>query len=458
MLRNISFASKLMLALGLTVLVSVGTVAIMANASAERHFDDYVSFEMRPRIASYGPLLAEYYSEVGSWDGVGAFFEHNVQSGERLSGRGFGAGEGMSLILADERGRVIYDPSGRYLGRRLRSSILEESLSVAINGETVGYVMAGSGPRQQEFSDSVNGSIIAASVVAGLVAILLGLLLIRTVVSPLRAVRDAAQRIGRGELSFRVPISSSDEIGDLARHFNEMAAALEQDETSRRKMMADIAHELRTPLAVMRGQAEALQDGVFALTPENIAPIREQTILLARLVDDLRDLALAEARQLPLELSDVDLSRLVPRVIRGFQPQAQAKGLSLSADLAESLPLIQADSQRLEQILGNLLSNALRHTPKGGKILVKAWSDATSAWLAVIDDGQGIASDDLPHLFDRFYRAGVARSRSDGGTGLGLSIAKQLVEAHGGEITVESELGKGATFTVRLPHGTSGMV
>jgi len=458
MFRNISFASKLMLALGLTVLVSVGTVAIMANASAERHFDDYVSFEMRPRIASYGPLLAEYYSEVGSWDGVEAFLAQNTQSVGRMAERGYGAGQGMSLVLADERGRVIYDASERYLGQRLRSSILEDSLSIEVDGATVGYVMAGSGPREQEFSYSVNSSIIGASVVAGLVALLLGLFLIRTVVRPLRAVRDAAQRIGSGELSYRVPIVSSDEIGDLARQFNEMAAALEQDETSRRKMMADIAHELRTPLAVMRGQAEALEDGVFALTPENIAPIREQTILLARLVDDLRDLALAEAGQLPLELSDVDLSRLVPRVIRGFQPQAQSKGLSLSADLAESLPLIQADSQRLEQVLGNLLSNALRHTPEGGMILVKAWADETSAWLAVIDDGQGIASDDLPHLFDRFYRAGVARSRSDGGTGLGLSIARQLVEAHGGEITVESELGKGATFTVRLPHGTSGMV
>ena len=458
MFRNLSFASKLMLALALTVFVSVGTVAIMANASAGRHFDDYVSFEMRPRIASYGPLLADYYADVGSWDGVGAFLEQNIQSGGRLPGRGYGAGEGMVLILADERGEVIYDSSERYMGQRLRLSILEDSLSIDADGATVGYVMAGSGPREQEFSHSINGSIIGASVVAGLVALLLGLLLIRTVLRPLRAVRDAAQRIGSGELSYRVPIASEDEVGDLARQFNEMAAALERDETSRRKMMADIAHELRTPLAVMRGQAEALEDGVFPLTPENVAPIREQTILLARLVDDLRDLALAEAGQLPLELSDVDLNRLVPRVIRYFQPQAQAKGLSLSADLAESLPLIQADSQRLEQVLGNLLSNAMRHTPEGRMILAKAWSDATSVWVAVIDDGQGIASDDLPHLFDRFYRAGVARSRSDGGTGLGLSIARQLVEAHGGEITVKSELGKGATFTVRLPHGTSGMV
>jgi len=361
------------------------------------------------------------------------------------------------MVLADERGYVIYDPSGRYLGQSLRSSTLGDGLPIEVDGTTVGYVIAGSGPREQEFSARVNRSIIGASIVAGLVAILLGLLLIRTVVRPLGIVRDAAQRIGSGELSFRVPVASEDEIGDLARQFNEMAAALEQDEISRRKMMADIAHELRTPLAVMRGQAEALEDGVFPLTPENVAPIRDQTILLARLVDDLRDLALAEAGQLPLELSDVDLSRLVPRVIRYFQPQAQAKGLSLSVDLAKSLPLIQADSQRLEQVLGNLLSNALRHTPEGGAIRVKAWSEAASVCFAVIDNGQGIASDDLPHLFDRFYRAGVARSRSDGGTGLGLSIAKQLVEAHGGEITVKSEFGKGATFTIRLPRGMSGM-
>jgi len=457
MFRKISFASKLMLALGLTVLVSVGTVAIIVNVSAGRHFDDYVSFEVHPRIVSYTSLLVGYYTRTGSWDGVGAFLEQNAQGAGRAAGKGSGPGGGMPMVLADERGYVIYDPSGRYLGQSLRSSTLGDGLPIEVDGTTVGYVIAGSGPREQEFSARVNRSIIGASIVAGLVAILLGLLLIRTVVRPLGIVRDAAQRIGSGELSFRVPVASEDEIGDLARQFNEMAAALEQDEISRRKMMADIAHELRTPLAVMRGQAEALEDGVFPLTPENVAPIRDQTILLARLVDDLRDLALAEAGQLPLELSDVDLSRLVPRVIRYFQPQAQAKGLSLSVDLAKSLPLIQADSQRLEQVLGNLLSNALRHTPEGGAIRVKAWSEAASVCFAVIDNGQGIASDDLPHLFDRFYRAGVARSRSDGGTGLGLSIAKQLVEAHGGEITVKSEFGKGATFTIRLPRGMSGM-
>jgi signal transduction histidine kinase len=289
--------------------------------------------------------------------------------------------------------------------------------------------------------------------VAGVLAILLGLILTRSLVKPLRVVRDAARRIGAGELSHRVPVTTRDEIGDLATQFNEMAEALERDEQLRRQMMADIAHELRTPLSVIRGQVEALQDGVFALSPENIAPIHDQTLLLGRLVEDLRDLALAEAGRLPLERAEVAVDKLVRRVVEAFQPRAREKGLALSAELPESLPPALADAQRLEQVLGNLLSNALQHTPQGGAITVRAWGEPGWVSLAVQDNGAGIAAEDLPHIFERFYRSDKTRSRANGSTGLGLSIAKQLIEAHGGTIRVESTPGKGSTFTVRVPQG-----
>lgn len=284
---------------------------------------------------------------------------------------------------------------------------------------------------------------------------LLGLALTRSLVKPLRMVRDAARRIGAGELTYRVPITSRDEIGDLARQFNEMAEALERDERLRRQMMADIAHELRTPLSVIRGQVEALQDGVFELSPENLKPIHDQTLLLGRLVEDLRDLALAEAGRLPLERTEVSLERLIRRIVEAFQPRAQEKGLALSVELPEALPPVQADAQRLEQVLENLLSNALRYTPAGGTVNVRAWEEPQWVVFTVEDTGTGIAAEDLPHIFERFYRADKARSRADGGTGLGLSIAKQLVEAHGGRISAESAPGKGTRFTVRLPRGDS---
>jgi len=321
-----------------------------------------------------------------------------------------------------------------------------------VEERVVGYLLPRNGPQELEFTARLNQSLVWAGALASLVAIPLGLLLIRTVVRPLHAVRDAARRIGAGELSHRVPINSGDEIGEVARQFNEMAAALERDEELRRSMMADIAHELRNPLAVIQGQVEALQDGIFELSQESFAPIHAQVVLLGRLVDDLRDLALVEMGRLPLHQAEMALDDLVQRVAGASQPRAREKGLTLSVESPKTMPPVCADGQRVEQVLANLLSNALRHTPSGGAITVRVWAEPDWVGFAVEDTGSGIAPQDLPHLFDRFYRVDKARSRADGGTGLGLSIAKQLVEAHGGEITVRSVVGEGSTFTVRLPH------
>jgi signal transduction histidine kinase len=233
--------------------------------------------------------------------------------------------------------------------------------------------------------------------------------------------------------------------------FNDMAAALRRDEQLRQQMMADIAHELRTPVAVMRGQAEALQDGIFPLTVENLAPIHDQTLLLGRLINDLRDLALAEADQLPLDLTEMSLLPLARRVVSAFQPQALAEGLRLEGQWPASLPNVCADAQRIEQVLGNLLSNAIRYTPAGGAVTVRLWTEAGQVLCAVSDTGPGISPTDLPHVFDRFYRVDKARSRAEGGSGLGLSIAHRLAQAHEGALTAQSVLGQGSTFTLRLP-------
>jgi len=456
-LDRLPFTTKLMLAVVLAVLVAVGAVAVTVNLAVVRHFSDYVSVEMQPRVAALLPALAEYYQNHGDWSGVQELLDEARMAGMgrgRIVGR-MGAGA-MQFVLADATGRVVVDPSGRFLRRRLRADILQRSLPIEVRERTVGYLMAGDGPREQEFSARLNASILRAGVVASLVAIVLGLLLTGTALKPLRTVRDAARRIGAGDLAYRVPIASRDEVGEVALQFNEMAAALERDERLRRALMADIAHELRTPLAVIRGQAEALQDGVFELTPENIAPIYDQSILLGRLVDDLRDLALAEAGSLPLERAQVALDELASRAVAAFQPQAREKGVALSLQVEPAapgaLPTVDADPQRLAQVLGNLLSNALRYTPSGGSVVVKVTSDPKGVSLAVADTGIGIAPEDLPHVFDRFYRADKARTRADGGTGLGLAVARQLVEAHGGQITVQSEPGHGSTFTVRLPR------
>lgn len=451
MFRNASFALKLTLALVAIVLVAILAVAVPVNLLVGRHFEDYVLMGMRPRMGMLVPLLQEHYARQGDWSGVEELLLANAHPG---MGRGMGMqSEAMQWILADAQGLVVGDTAGRYQGKRLGRTVLQRGLPIQVEGRVVGYLLSGSGPREEEFRAKLNQALLWAGGLAMALAMLLGLALTRSLVKPLRMVRDAARRIGAGELAYRVPVASRDEIGDLARQFNEMAEALERDERLRRQMMADIAHELRTPLSVIRGQVEALQDGVFELSPENLKPIHDQTLLLGRLVEDLRDLALAEAGRLPLERAEVSLDRLIRRVVEAFQPRAREKGLTLSAELPETLPPVQADAQRLEQVLGNLLSNALQHTPSGGAVTVRAWEEPGWAVFAVEDTGTGIAPEDLPHLFERFYRADKARSRANGGTGLGLSIAKQLVEAHGGQITAESTAGKGARFIVRLPRG-----
>jgi signal transduction histidine kinase len=453
MLRNRSFGVKLILALVLIVFVAVAAVAIPVNLSVARQFEDYVSVGMRPRMGTLAPLLAEYYAARGDWSGVGDVLMENArpEMGPRRGMTGMRGDDNMHLVLTNAQGVVVGDTSGRYQGRRLSRTVLGKALAIQLGGEVVGYLLTGSGSREEEFQGRLVTSILWAGGLAVALAILLGLILTRTLVRPLNVVRDAAQRIGAGDLAYRVPVASRDEIGDLARQFNEMASALERDELLRRQMMADIAHELRTPLSVIRGHVEALQDGVFALSPENIAPIHDQSLLLGRLVDDLRDLALAEAGRLPLERAEVDLAGLVRRVVGAFQPRAREKGLTLSAETPRDLPPAYADAQRLEQVLGNLLSNAVQHTPAGGEVRVRAWQEGQELAFIVADTGAGIAPEDLPYIFERFYRADKARSRAEGSTGLGLSIARRLVEAHGGRIAVESTPGKGATFTVRLP-------
>jgi signal transduction histidine kinase len=293
--------------------------------------------------------------------------------------------------------------------------------------------------------------LLLAAGVAGLAAVLLTLVLSRRILRPVEALTAAAQRMEKGDLSQRVEVHSQDEIGELARAFNAMADGLARLEELRRNMVTDVAHELRTPLSNIRGYLEALQDGVVEPKPEVIDSLHEEAMLLNRLVDDLRELTLAEAGQLKLERRPVAPADLVDRALEAARAQAEAKGIALQADLPEDLPLVDVDSQRIGQVLGNLLSNALTHTPPGGKVVVVARAKQLAVEVSVSDTGEGIPLERLPYIFERFYRADRSRSRATGGTGLGLSIAKQLVEAHGGRISVASQVGQGTTFTFTLP-------
>jgi signal transduction histidine kinase len=263
---------------------------------------------------------------------------------------------------------------------------------------------------------------------------------------PLAAVVAVARRIEAGDYSARLPEFGPPDIRSLARAFNSMAGRLAADEVRRRDFLADVAHEMRTPLSVIQGEAEAIADGVHPADAEHVAPILDATRLLERLVDDLRTLAQVESGALQFVREPVDVARLVEDAAAAFDAQAASAGVKLQADVGEGVGSVEGDPERLQGVLANLVSNALRHTPRGGSVTVTARRTGDDVVLDVADDGEGIASDLLPRVFDRFVRG----PGSDG-TGLGLAISRDVVTAHGGTIVVKSDQGVGTTFTVTLP-------
>ena len=300
----------------------------------------------------------------------------------------------------------------------------------------------------------VNRAIWLAALLAGAVGLALGGALAYGLTRPLNQLTAATRGIARGDFAQRVSASSNDEIGELARSLNGMAAALQDAERQRRSLTADIAHELRNPLAVLQGNLEALSDGILPPSPDNLQPLLAQTHLLARIVEDLRTVSLAEAGQLTLQLAPAAPGRLAESVLARFAQPAQERQITLTLAAADDLPAITIDAQRIEQVLGNLISNALRHTPAGGRVVCRVERVAepsTAVMFSVEDTGPGVPPDALPHLFDRFYRVDRGRARADGGSGLGLAIARQLVEAHHGAIRAENRPQGGATFSFWLP-------
>lgn len=283
----------------------------------------------------------------------------------------------------------------------------------------------------------------------------------RRVTTPLANVMAAADAVATGNLSIRVPERGADDFGRLAQSFNQMVTELERNDQQRRNLTADVAHELRTPLHIIQGNLEGILDGVYEATPEHINATLEETRHLARLVDDLRTLSLAESGQLPLVRASVDVQDLLADVVVSFGAQAELKGIGLQVASSEwrrtgmeneEEYLIEADAGRLNQVLSNLVMNALRHTPTGGQITLAAERQGDFVQIRVCDTGEGIAPADLPFLFDRFWRGDRARTHTEGvGSGLGLAIARQLIQAHGGQIAVESTVGEGTTFTIHLP-------
>ena len=316
------------------------------------------------------------------------------------------------------------------------------------------HMMAMMGAHEQAFLANTHKSLVwygAGIVVIGLIA---SYFMAQSITVPLRRLNAAVEAIEQGELGQTVPVQSDDEVGQLAQAFNRMSHALEINNQLRKRLLADVAHELRTPLTVIQGNLEGMLDGVIEPSSEQLESLYEETVYLNKIIRELRDLSLAEAGQLRLDKQQSDINLLVNRAVQLMKPLADEKRIQFICDLRE-VPQVQLDTSRINQVIYNLLSNALRYTPDGGQVKIITATSAEGAkrflTISVRDNGKGISATDLPHIFEHFYRADLARDRKSGGSGIGLAIVKQLVELHSGRVEVKSEIGIGSEFTIYLP-------
>jgi signal transduction histidine kinase len=424
--------------------VTVGAIYFFVSQRIAVETENYEQKSAEYRDDQIRDSLYAYYRQYFSWEGV----QSVVEGASHVSG--------THIILVGVNGTVLADSQKKLLGKNYTSSSgspIELSLFTLPLGKVYITTDPGAEPYVafRRLSASISRSLLLGGSVAIVIAFVLTFILSRRISSPIGVLANAARRLGRGDLSQRVQFKGKGEVATLAQAFNSMAADLEHAEQLRRNMIADVAHELRTPLSNIRGYLEAIRDRVMKPNAATIRSLNEETVLLTRLVDELQELSLAEAGELKLVYHAEDIAKLVKQAVNAWQPQIAAKEISLFLDLPDSLPLVNIDRQRVNEVLHNLLENAVAYTRKGGTITVAAVKQGDWVEVSVSDTGEGIPVEDLPYIFERFYRVDRSRARATGGSGLGLTIAKRLVEAHGGKITVQSKPGKGSRFSFTLP-------
>jgi signal transduction histidine kinase len=470
---------QLTVAFTLVVLVAVGAIAVLINQTTGTAFRQYVTHSGVQGSGSGLQQLVGYYQQHGSWEGVESLLGDGVQMvgpGDMprrdMGWRPNRPGVRLDVTLADASGRVVYDSTGKAEGSRLSSR--EKSSAVALSetdgGEVLGYLLLSFpdprgplGRLEEQFLGRMRSILLIGAALAVALGLVLGVLLSRSLTAPLQRLAMAARAVAAGDLDHRVREEGSAEIVEVAEAFNEMTTALGASERQRQNMVADVAHELRTPLTVIQGNLRAILDGVYPLDESEVARLYDESRLLSRLVDDLRELAQADAGQLRLNLRPTDVGPVIESTVENLAPGAEELGIELDAQVPEGLPPVEADADRVAQVLRNLLANALRHTPDGGSVTVSASLADDALEIAVAGTGEGISPEDLPRVFERFWRADPARARATApprshagpkpvnGTGLGLSVAQSLVEAQGGRLWAESIPGQGSTFRFTLP-------
>ena len=449
-MKSLSIRIKFILAFMAAGLAAIALVGIFTSVVSNQQFQNLVLDRL---IAEISGFVTEYYATHGSLYGI----EHQFRSAQQNAASGFENmfRSGIILVLPDRW--IVLGDENRPAGTYISSADFRDANEVIYNDEIIAYLVTFNppfqpNPQEARFLERTNRALIYASLIAVLLAIILGLIFTQALLKPLANLNTAISNMKNGELRQAVPETSDDELGEVIIGFNQMSTALAEANSRRDQMTADIAHELRSPLTVINGYLEAMQDGSLEVTQQRLSFIKNEVNQLNRLVDDLRTLALADAGELEINKEAISLQAIFTYLENAHILQANSKSIELLFEKEPSAERIFADEGRIIQVLSNLITNAIRHTPEGGSVTIKGYQHNKDISIDVADTGEGISAQDLDLVFDRFYRGDTSRLSTSGESGLGLSITKAIVEAHGGTIDVKSKVGEGTTFTVTLPH------
>ncbi|RBP05353.1 cell wall metabolism sensor histidine kinase WalK [Rossellomorea aquimaris] len=444
------------------VLISLATVIIFMGlfqtlffqTRIEKIFENYLSESDQMKVEMMQHALISYYNSTGSLKGV----EQALENANRMNMNMRSMMGGMGGTI----GIVVLDASGEIVANTAQKKMEDKNFSVkeplVIKGETIGNMIAypikndSVSRLEQQFVQSVNLTILFGFLFAGMITLIIGFFLSKKITNPLSQLVSGIEHVSKGNTKkFRVKITSNDEFKQLGDAFNQMTDTLERTEHIRKSLVADVAHELRTPLSIIRAKLESIQAGALEATEEVILNVSDEVYRLSRLVNDLQQLSLAESKTLPLHKKRTEINIFMEAILSQFEWFADEKGIKLHLNKSSNDISIEIDQDRITQVIVNLLGNALRYTPDNGTVTVNVNVEGNSVILSFKDTGPGIDEPKLPFIFERFYRVDESRKRDEGGAGLGLSIAKSFVEIHGGDIKVTSSKGEGTTFVVMLP-------
>lgn len=447
--------SKVLISLTAVIIIMGLFQSLFFQSRVEKMFENYLSESDEMKVEMIKRAVTSYYVSTGSLEGVDQILDISNRMNmdmdmENMMGH---MGGTIGITILEASGEIVVDTTTKNM--KDKNSSVQEPL--IIKGEIIGTFIAypvkseSVSRIEKQFVQSVNVTILLGFLVAVLLSLIIGLFLSRKITKPLTQLVSGIEQVSKGKTNFRVSIDSKDEFRQLGDAFNKMTETLERTEHIRKSLVADVAHELRTPLAIIRAKLESIQAGALEATEEVILNVSDEVYRLSRLVNDLQQLSLAESRSLPLHKKRTEINGFIESILSQFQWFAEEKNIRLHLNKSSNEIFLEIDRDRMTQVFVNLLGNALRYTSESGTVTVDIKIEGRSVILDFQDTGTGIDEEKLPFIFDRFYRVDESRKRDEGGAGLGLSIAKGFVEVHGGNIRVLSTKGEGTTFEVILP-------